>query len=342
MRKTTFIVMGAAAFAGLAFAACTNDYDQFELVGSAGSSVAGQGGGTGGTDGGTGGTAGKGGANTGGTAGQGGVNTGGTAGQGGANTGGAAGQGGANTGGAAGTGGVAGQAGAAGQGGATCQPNEKTCNSTCVAKDDPAFGCEDATCTACAIDHATEACASNACAIGQCDQGWGDCAGGVADGCEQELNVPEHCGDCGNACSNANAASVACTAGKCVPTCNVGWADCTQPQPDNGCETDLQTSAANCGKCGNDCSTLGGGPGFVCAAGNCGCSANAQCAETGNVPQFSCNVGTGLCTCSGTTCKQGESCVKTGGNSSCSCNGQAACGANQVCCPNTGCAATCL
>ena len=328
MRNTTLVMLGVVA---LAFAACTNDYDAFDVVGTAGSSTAGQGGGTAGTDGGTGGAAGKAGADagTGGTAGQGG----GVAGQG----GGVAGQG----------GGVAGQGGGtAGQGGAaTCQPDEKLCNSTCVKKNDWHYGCVDSTCDACVVAHGTPVCQVDACAVSACDQGWDNCSGGATDGCETDLqSSAANCGACDFACSQQHTtAAPTCAQGKCVPVCETGWADCEQPtQSDDGCETDLESSATNCGACGNDCTIIGGTPGFACVSGACGCGSTDSCKEASNVPNASCNTGTGICTCGGNQCKANETCVKIGGSSGCSCMGKQPCMFGDVCCPSkNGCSQTC-
>jgi hypothetical protein len=71
---------------------------------------------------------------------------------------------------------------------------------------------------------------------------------------ETNLNTSvTNCGDCGKVCTVPNG-TPACTKGVCtIWTCNVGWRDCNGDKTD-GCETNLDTSVANCGMCGNACS----------------------------------------------------------------------------------------
>jgi len=59
--------------------------------------------------------------------------------------------------------------------------------------------------TACAPANATGACGSGSCAIGMSDAGFGDCTGGVGNGCETTLRTTTNCGACGTACAPANA-----------------------------------------------------------------------------------------------------------------------------------------
>lgn len=69
-----------------------------------------------------------------------------------------------------------------------------------------------------------------------CNEGFEDCNDDRVDGCEAELAVDEmHCGECGNVCSFANAATE-CVDGACVMgECNAGFDDC-DADPANGCE----------------------------------------------------------------------------------------------------------
>jgi hypothetical protein len=67
------------------------------------------------------------------------------------------------------------------------------------------------------------------------------------------------------ACLNAHGAT-ACSEGSCVPSCNLGYADCDGDLR-NGCETSLDT-ASDCGACGTVCSASGGRP--LCTATGCG------------------------------------------------------------------------
>lgn len=60
-----------------------------------------------------------------------------------------------------------------------------------------------------------------------------------------------------------NAASSACTGGVCGFSCSAGFSDCDGIAA-NGCESDLATSASNCGSCGRSCAT-----GTVCTSSAC-------------------------------------------------------------------------
>jgi hypothetical protein len=142
---------------------------------------------------------------------------------------------------------------------------------------DPANGCEvnvrsDASnCSACGArcvtPGATPACMSGRCDIAACATGRADCDLNAATGCEVDLaGDVRNCGACGTACSLPNA-TAACSAGRCaVATCNAGFADCNGDAAD-GCETNLATSAAHCGRCNNACSFPGSSA--ACDRGAC-------------------------------------------------------------------------
>jgi len=142
---------------------------------------------------------------------------------------------------------------------------------------DPADGCEveltvdaqncGACGTACSFAHAGASCAANACVLGACDTGFGDCDQDPASGCEVELALDaENCGACGTVCSFAHAAA-SCAANACVlGACEAGYDNCDADAA-NGCEVVLATDAAHCGECGHAC-----GAEESCVAGECvGC-----------------------------------------------------------------------
>ncbi len=225
---------------------------------------------------------------------------------------------GAGTGGTgAGTGGGATDAGPDGSG---CASDEKQCNGMCVKIDDPAYGCSPTSCTACGpYANGTAACSAGACALGTCNNGFKNCDGNDANGCEVNItNDPMQCGACGAPCVVPNA-TAACTNGACtVGTCNSGWTDCNN-DPTDGCEANLQNDPTNCGTCNTACPGLAtcqaGACGVVCAAGTADCNmdptdgcettlfTNQNCAfcgdvcspanATGNCVNMS---GTGTCT----------------------------------------------
>ncbi|MEZ4407922.1 MAG: hypothetical protein R3A52_15820 [Polyangiales bacterium] len=146
----------------------------------------------------------------------------------------------------------------------------------------PANGCEadlrsnPAHCGGCgmacpAFANATAVCAMGRCAP-RCADGFGDCDGNAANGCEVDLgSTPEHCGACGMVCAIANGTAT-CAMGRCgVGACNAGWADC-DGDPANGCETDTRSDGGNCGMCGRACMVAGGSSacvGGVCSVGAC-------------------------------------------------------------------------
>jgi formylglycine-generating enzyme len=93
-----------------------------------------------------------------------------------------------------------------------------------------------------------------------------------------------HCGACGQACSTSNVVSTSCSGGACNGACVTGFADCDGNKLSNGCEIDLMSSAANCGVCGQDCSsnnmaTVSCGSGScngTCSAGFADCDKNKK------------------------------------------------------------------
>jgi hypothetical protein len=83
----------------------------------------------------------------------------------------------------------------------------------------------------------------------------------VAPPCGSSTDIV-NCGTCGHTCGKDNADIVSCQAGMCVFQCAGVFAHCSTDDA-SGCETNLGTSADNCGACGHSC--LGG----QCVAGKC-------------------------------------------------------------------------
>lgn len=110
----------------------------------------------------------------------------------------------------------------------------------------------------CSSAHGSPSCVAGRCQIA-CQNGWGDCNGDPKDGCETPLDTSAaNCGACGHACSAANASATACVAGSCKPTCAGNFRNCSTPPSgatDDGCETDVNSSAAHCGACGRACNS---------------------------------------------------------------------------------------
>ncbi|AKU94963.1 hypothetical protein AKJ09_01627 [Labilithrix luteola] len=84
--------------------------------------------------------------------------------------------------------------------------------------------------------------------------------------CVDLLNDVENCGTCYKGCKAPKANQIAaCRKGVCELDCAPGWGDCDL-DPSNGCETDLASTDAHCGACGNRCDTQAGQP---CIEGQC-------------------------------------------------------------------------
>jgi hypothetical protein len=184
----------------------------------------------------------------------------------------------------------------------------------------------------CNSTHGTASCASGTCSI-VCGAGYGDCANGAADGCESNLNSnPNHCGNCGTACTYAHAGGV-CNSGICQPgTCDPSYGNC-DAVTSNGCEVSLNT-ASNCLTCGATCTNANGtttcGTGGctpTCSAGYMSCDSNPNngCEQNVVTDVNHCGSCTSVCSyanatpvCSGGTCSMGA-CSYLYGN----CNGSA-------------------
>jgi hypothetical protein len=121
--------------------------------------------------------------------------------------------------------------------------------------------------TRCMLADATAGCALGACTVERCNEGFGDCNGLAADGCEVDLRVTvDHCGMCGRACVAGPHSTSTCMAGTCGLACEVGWADCNGMAAD-GCEVNIGADVNNCGMCGARCTIANGTA--ACAVGAC-------------------------------------------------------------------------
>jgi hypothetical protein len=138
-------------------------------------------------------------------------------------------------------------------------------------------------------------------------------------GCEINTAADvDHCGTCATKCVKANDTPV-CNSGTCaVGSCDPGYGNCNF-DPADGCEANLNTSTANCGKCNASCTVANGTP--ACNVGKCeiatckagyadcntdptdGCETNTakdttNCGKCGNV----CSVANGTPACTGGAC----------------------------------------
>ena len=104
----------------------------------------------------------------------------------------------------------------------------------------------------CALDHASESCATSTCALTACDPGYDNCDGRSTTGCETSLRTVTHCGRCGTPCSLSNATE-SCATGSClIEACSPDHGNC-DGMDSTGCEADLRASTTDCGRCGHGC-----------------------------------------------------------------------------------------
>ncbi|HEY8431592.1 MAG TPA: hypothetical protein VIL20_24600, partial [Sandaracinaceae bacterium] len=211
-------------------------------------------------------------------------------------------------------------------GGTACEPATERCNSVdddCDGAVDEGFDLETdvlhcgACFHTCSTHHATPACMGGTCTIASCEDGFGDCDGDAANGCEADFaSSIFHCGGCGRPCELANA-EAACSSGTCaVAACAPGFGDCNDDASD-GCEAALDT-AANCGACGVSCLFEGGSGTCVdgecvldtCAPGFADCNADASdgCETPLNTPSDcgacgrTCSLPNATATCTAGSC----------------------------------------
>jgi len=156
---------------------------------------------------------------------------------------------------------------------AGCGPGAKPCGSSCVSLSDPATGCAAATCEPCDFTHGAALCIAGACALGTCENLWGNCDLDAATGCETDLtSTLDHCGACGDPCSLPHA-TMSCQASVCqFQGCDTDYRDCDGNLQSNGCETNTGYDNQNCGSCGTVCA-----PGFNCNNTACRCVTDADC-----------------------------------------------------------------
>jgi hypothetical protein len=187
-----------------------------------------------------------------------------------------------------------------------CSPGQLQCAGRCTSIDT-----DNANCGGCG-----NACASGqVCSHGQCSA---TCASDLTvcgDHCVDTAHDPTGCGSCGHVCPFAGNALPVCAQGTCGTVCQTHYADCNG-DPNDGCEVNTDTSAANCGRCGKGCSypaansaCTGGQCTFVSCSpnyGNCdndasnGCETNLfydtkNCTACGNVCPLGPNVQAATC-----------------------------------------------
>ncbi len=103
--------------------------------------------------------------------------------------------------------------------------------------------------------------------------------------------------------------SLRCNATECTLVCDTGFADCNG-NSDDGCESNLRSTATSCGACGATCAT-----GEPCLQGRCGCPMGMNVCGTVCANLSSDNSHCGACdrVCPGTSICQSGRCVCTAG-----------------------------
>jgi hypothetical protein len=192
-----------------------------------------------------------------------------------------------------------------------CAFGQKLCDGSCVAVDDPLFGCGETTCAPCSLAHATSTCDGSGCAVGSCNEGYADCDQEAANGCETDLSLPAHCGTCNAKCPT--------TAPDCTPsassfTCATGCSGGAPTLCGKQCVS-LATALDDCGACGNACPAVANGQ-ATCIGGDCGFTCQTDFHRCGSA-----------CASDLSPSSCGASCAPcaTGANAIATCNG-VACG----------------
>ena len=181
-----------------------------------------------------------------------------------------------------------------GQEGDVCMQGEACCDSGCLN-----LGAGGEFCGACGLVCDSDLpgvnfaeCINGNCKL-VCESNTLDCDENPDNGCEVYPNYDtNNCGTCGKDCQHLAKVKVAdCSMGGClISECLGSYADCDW-NPDNGCETDLDTAGSDCGFCLNfcpadqhciagDCIAMGAYDGVDC--GNYGvCTGLELCCVTG-------------------------------------------------------------
>lgn len=135
------------------------------------------------------------------------------------------------------------------------------------------------------------------------------------DTCESLDTATDHCNACDRACSGDGVLTLACVAGACTPECDPGFGDCSVDVgsgTDDGCETNLGTTADDCGACDRACDSTNTAS-LVCTDGTCAPNCNvgfADCeVDDGNGADDGCETDLSSAQSCGTTCGDRAVCV---------------------------------
>lgn len=164
------------------------------------------------------------------------------------------------------------------------------CNGTCAAgygdcnSNKTTDGCETDTTTStancgicghvCGDANGTASCLGGICQL-TCNVNWANCDLNTSNGCETNISTDaNNCNACFQSCSSSHVSTRTCTSGACSGACTAGWGDCNYNKLSDGCETDIYSSATNCGSCGYSCIAQNkpAVTGAYCSSGSCGVS----------------------------------------------------------------------
>ncbi len=164
-----------------------------------------------------------------------------------------------------------------------CDADARCASRHCDTSRHVCVGCmADDQCPAGQVCSPTQTCVAGCNDAHACPSGQSCCAGA----CLRTADDPMHCGSCDRACAVPNAAP-SCAAGACgVAACSTGFGDCDMAAA-NGCETDLTSSLAHCGRCGQACAA-GANATAACMGGTCRSTCNAGFADCDMNPANGC------------------------------------------------------
>ncbi|MBK6518207.1 MAG: hypothetical protein IPM79_30995 [Polyangiaceae bacterium] len=151
----------------------------------------------------------------------------------------------------------------------TCDEYYQDCdanpNNGCETSLETAASCGGCT-SPCDFPNAEDLCPQGTCTLGLCDDGFGNCDGNDANGCETDTNSSSpHCGGCDLPCAPGDF----CVDGGCQSACPDPTANCDMSAL-NGCEVNTDTDGLHCGDCSTVCSAA-----QTCATGTCAACAGA-------------------------------------------------------------------
>lgn len=173
-----------------------------------------------------------------------------------------------------------------------CSMGQHACDGRCVPDNDPnTCGSRCMPCPSGPVG------SSIVCTSGACDFVCGAGLHRCGSACIATSSVMA-CGTSCSPCPTAANADPTCDGVSCGFRCRAGFGDCDR-DPSNGCETDLGTNVANCGRCDNRC-VPGANASATCIGGTCGNRCNAGFGDCNMSPADGCEASfTSVATCGG-------------------------------------------